>query len=39
MTDSGNLAGQASTPSGGPLVVLENVNKWFGSLHVLQNIT
>jgi glutamate transport system ATP-binding protein len=38
MTDSANLAGEASTPSGGPLVVLENVNKWFGSLHVLQNI-
>jgi glutamate transport system ATP-binding protein len=40
MTDSGNLADPADvgTGSGGPLVVLENVNKWFGSLHVLKDI-
>ena len=38
MTDSGTLADQVGTPSGGPLVVLENVDKWFGSLHVLQDI-
>jgi glutamate transport system ATP-binding protein len=38
MTDSGTLADQTDTPRGGPLVVLENVNKWFGSLHVLQDI-
>jgi glutamate transport system ATP-binding protein len=40
MTDSGNLADPAElgTGTGGPLVVLENVNKWFGSLHVLKDI-
>ena len=40
MTDSANLADPADigTGSGGPLVVLENVNKWFGSLHVLKDI-
>jgi len=40
MTDSGNLAepAQIGTGSGGPLVVLESVNKWFGSLHVLKDI-
>jgi glutamate transport system ATP-binding protein len=40
MTDSGNLAEPADigTGSGGPLVVLENVNKWFGPLHVLKDI-
>ncbi len=38
MTDSGNLADPAGTGSGGPLVVLENVNKWFGPLHVLKDI-
>jgi glutamate transport system ATP-binding protein len=38
MTDSGNLADPAGTGGGGPLVVLENVNKWFGSLHVLKDI-
>jgi glutamate transport system ATP-binding protein len=40
MTDSGILAEPAhiGTGSGGPLVVLENVNKWFGSLHVLKDI-
>jgi glutamate transport system ATP-binding protein len=40
MMDSGNLAEPADigTGSGGPLVVLENVNKWFGSLHVLKDI-
>jgi glutamate transport system ATP-binding protein len=40
MTDSGILAEPADigTGSGGPLVVLENVNKWFGSLHVLKDI-
>ncbi len=26
------------TPQGGPLVVLDGVNKWFGDLHVLQDI-
>jgi len=33
-------AAQASSPetSTGPLVVLEHVNKWFGDLHVLQDI-
>jgi glutamate transport system ATP-binding protein len=44
MADSGNLAGTGDqadaggTGSGGPLVVLEDVNKWFGSLHVLKDI-
>jgi glutamate transport system ATP-binding protein len=40
MTDSGILAEPADigTGSGGPLVVLESVNKWFGSLHVLKDI-
>jgi glutamate transport system ATP-binding protein len=37
MTDSGNVA--LDTPSGGgPLVVLEKVNKYFGDLHVLKDI-
>ncbi|GAA2090988.1 amino acid ABC transporter ATP-binding protein [Actinomadura alba] len=37
MTDSGKVA--SDTPSGGgPLVVLEKVNKYFGDLHVLQDI-
>ena len=31
-----NVSAPATT--GEPLVVLENVNKWFGSLHVLQDI-
>jgi glutamate transport system ATP-binding protein len=40
MTDTGNLAEPADidTGSGGPLVVLESVNKWFGALHVLKDI-
>ena len=28
----------APPSSGGPLVVLDHVNKWFGDLHVLQDI-
>src|SRR5690242_17014630 len=32
MTDSGKAVG------GGPLVVLENVNKYFGELHVLKDV-
>ncbi|MCW2899324.1 MAG: transporter related protein [Streptosporangiaceae bacterium] len=36
MTDSGNVA--SDTPGGGPLVVLEKVNKYFGELHVLKDI-
>jgi glutamate transport system ATP-binding protein len=31
-------AGEATAGPGGPLVVLEGVNKWFGDLHVLQDI-
>ncbi|MFD1719330.1 amino acid ABC transporter ATP-binding protein [Georgenia deserti] len=30
--------GETATPTGEPLVVLERVNKYFGSLHVLQDI-
>src|SRR5680860_524660 len=29
---------QTHAPSSGPLVVLDHVNKWFGDLHVLQDI-
>jgi glutamate transport system ATP-binding protein len=36
MTDT--KAGQQAEVSGGPLVVLENVNKYFGDLHVLKDI-
>ncbi|MGH3662475.1 MAG: amino acid ABC transporter ATP-binding protein [Micromonosporaceae bacterium] len=33
------MSGQAQSPSADqPLVVLKDVNKWFGSLHVLQDI-
>jgi glutamate transport system ATP-binding protein len=35
MTDSGP---EPTVPTGGPLVVLEKVNKYFGELHVLQDI-
>src|SRR4051812_16534763 len=38
MTDSGKAAGEADASGGGPLVVLENVNKYFGELHVLKDI-
>jgi glutamate transport system ATP-binding protein len=44
MADSVNAPEQEGSPDGGastdggPLVVLEGVNKWFGSLHVLQDI-
>src|SRR5690348_8081501 len=36
MTDT--KAAQQAEVSGGPLVVLENVNKYFGELHVLRDI-
>jgi glutamate transport system ATP-binding protein len=32
------LARDSTAGSGGPLVVLEGVNKWFGDLHVLKDI-
>jgi glutamate transport system ATP-binding protein len=38
MTDSGKAAPEAEVSGGGPLVVLENVNKYFGELHVLKDI-
>ncbi|MQY02780.1 amino acid ABC transporter ATP-binding protein [Actinomadura macrotermitis] len=39
MTDIGNVADDEVAPAGGgPLVVLENVNKHFGELHVLKDI-
>jgi glutamate transport system ATP-binding protein len=38
MTDSGKVAQEAGVSGGGPLVVLENVNKYFGELHVLKDI-
>jgi glutamate transport system ATP-binding protein len=37
MTDSANVASDSPT-GGGPLVVLEKVNKYFGDLHVLKDI-
>ncbi|MPZ94783.1 MAG: ATP-binding cassette domain-containing protein [Propionibacteriales bacterium] len=37
MTDA-VLAPEPTAGPGGPLVVLEGVNKWFGDLHVLQDI-
>ena len=38
MTDSGKPATEADVSGDGPLVVLENVNKYFGELHVLKDI-
>jgi glutamate transport system ATP-binding protein len=38
MADSGRAEPQADIGGGGPLVVLENVNKFFGDLHVLRDI-
>ncbi|WP_433183794.1 amino acid ABC transporter ATP-binding protein [Actinoallomurus sp. CA-150999] len=38
MTDSGKEAREAEVSGGGPLVVLENVNKYFGEHHVLRDI-
>src|SRR3954465_8329788 len=38
MTDSGKAAGGAAARGGGPRRVLENVNKYFGDLHVLKDI-
>jgi glutamate transport system ATP-binding protein len=38
MTDSGRPAPEGDVSGGGPLVVLENVNKYFGELHVLKDI-
>jgi glutamate transport system ATP-binding protein len=38
MTDIDKAPVDEDTPGGGPLVVLENVNKHFGELHVLKDI-
>src|SRR5262249_18253138 len=38
MTDTGKALQEAEVSGGGPLVVLENVNKYFGDLHVLKDI-
>src|SRR3954447_12857178 len=39
MSVASTSSGQASPPaSSGPLVVLDHVDKWFGDLHVLQDI-
>jgi glutamate transport system ATP-binding protein len=38
MTDGKTAQREAETSGGGPLVVLENVNKFFGELHVLKDI-
>ncbi|HET9900178.1 MAG TPA: amino acid ABC transporter ATP-binding protein, partial [Actinomycetes bacterium] len=37
-SEPGELGKDTTPPTGEPLVVLEKVNKYFGDLHVLQDI-